>query len=184
MPFTSTAQTPPSLFSPSDALTGFHALSVEPMAKSRTFARPKAPGTPTPADETAPPARPTSVTSPDVLAAEALLQRLSQELPQAQVIAVVEVATGRCLAGQVPTPTTDLAGLARLTATMMQQCLQAGLPTNAPLELLITTSAQFHFLKALDDAGRQFVFLAVPRDQTSLALVREVLLTHTTPPAA
>lgn len=110
-----------------------------------------------------------------------LQQAIRKDVPTTLAIAIVGLADGACLAGWISLATGSLAQVATHAAELMRQQMAAlgGDPASrVPHEVIVTTSNQYHLLHPIDEQARWFVFLAIPREDTNLALARELLSNH------
>jgi hypothetical protein len=125
-----------------------------------------------------PPAAP-ALSAPVRAQAEELVQRVVQELPAFISVAVVEVATGRILAGRWAGHSGGAVEAAAANAEMVRQTRQ-GLTalqladTEQVADMLITLRQQLHLLRVLPQAD-WLLCLAVPTQDTNPALVRAVM---------
>jgi hypothetical protein len=107
-----------------------------------------------------------------------IIKQVLAQLPALTTIAVIDVATGSCLAYfsrlRSFDPTTTAAFNAE-TVRQQQQALAARPSRGERLEdILIPLRKQLHLIR-LAKNGRWFIYLAVDRRDTSLAMAREVL---------
>ncbi|MBF9219629.1 hypothetical protein [Hymenobacter ruricola] len=107
-----------------------------------------------------------------------VIKQTLAQLPALTTVAVVEVATGNCLAHVSRLRGFDPATVAAHHAETVRQQQQAlaALPGRAGRldDILIPLRKQLHLIRVARN-GRWFVYLAVQAQDTSLALAREVL---------
>jgi len=109
---------------------------------------------------------------------EKIIKQIVAQLPSLTAVAVVEVATGNCLAHLSRRRGFDAAALAAHHAETVRQQLQAlaTLPTRGErLEDILIPLRKHFYLIRLAKNSQWFVYLAVKAQDTSLALAREIL---------
>lgn len=123
----------------------------------------------------------TAPAGPERTAAERLLTRVLQGLPELIAAAVGQVASGQLLASFTTTKEFNPAKIIGFNAAVIRQQQQAmkalQLPPDEQLtELLITLSSQLHLLRLLPD-GKRFLYVVVDCHDTNLGIAREVMRT-------
>lgn len=121
---------------------------------------------------------PSDTAGVSVAAIEKVIKRVCAQLPSLTTVAVVEVATGACLAHLSHSRGFDAAGVASHNAGMVRQKQLAmaalGMRGERLEDILIPFRKQLHLIR-LARNGQWFGYLAVKTQDTSLALAREIL---------
>jgi hypothetical protein len=109
---------------------------------------------------------------------EKVIKKLLVQLPSLATVAVVEVATGRCLAHLSRTPGFDAKAVATHNAALVRQkqLAMAALSMRGErlTDILIPFRKQLHLIR-LARSGQWFGYLAIGSQEVSLALAREIL---------
>lgn len=113
-------------------------------------------------------------------AAEMVLHRVREGLPEVLAAAVVRIDTGQPLATYATTRELNPGKVAGFNAEVVKQQRQAlaalGQPDEALEDILITLRTQLHLLRVLAD-GRRVLYVAVDCRDTNLGIARDVLRT-------
>ena len=109
---------------------------------------------------------------------EKVIKKIAKQLPGLATVAVVEVATGNCLAHLSRTPGFDAAAVAAHNAALVRQkqlaMAASGMRGERLTDILIPFRKQLHLIR-LARGGQWFGYLAVDARDTSLGLAREIL---------